>query len=91
MAGVPDMYESCVAEVSDHGQCYRMTAEHVTGPTSESQWLHFLPHRASGSHLLIYIYNTHADLFAVYTAKKNGTHVRFFISKSAFGERLCIF
>jgi hypothetical protein len=70
------MFESCVAEVSDHGQCYRMTAEHVTGPTAESQWLHFLPHRANGSHLLLYIYNTHADLFAVYTAKKSGTHVR---------------
>lgn len=70
------MYESCVAEVSEHGQCYLMTAEQQTGPTAESQWLHFLPNRAPGSHLLIYIYNTHADLFAVYTAKKNGTIVR---------------
>lgn len=70
------MFESCVAEVSENGQCYRMTAEHVTGPTAESQWLHFLPHRASGSHLLLYVYNTHADLFAVYTVKKTGAHVR---------------
>jgi len=70
------MFESCVAEVSEHGQCYLMTAEHVSGPTSESQWLHFLPLRANGTHLLLYIYNTHADLFAVYTTKKNGVHVR---------------
>lgn len=76
VAGVPDMYESCVAEISEHGQCYLMTAEYVTGPTAESQWLHFLPLRANGTHLLLYIYNTHADLFAVYTTKKNGVHVR---------------
>lgn len=83
------MYESCVAEVSDHGQCYLMTAEQQTGPTAESQWLHFLPLRAPGSHLLIYVYNTHADLFAVYTAKKNGANVRpSTYSTSAFYARL---
>lgn len=69
------MYESCVAETSEQGQCYRMNPEHVTGPTPETQWLQFIPNRANGSHLLIYIYNTHADLFAIYTNKKNGAQV----------------